>query len=165
MVKKKIQMKKKKEKEKIKKPNRNFKLEFAKQTLETKKKVYETYLEVLIKYDLSSTAYSSIRADEMYRTNLLRLMKKARNSNKNMMKLLFGIPDGKKLSEIEVIWKSEEYYDKLINLIENRISMFSGKTKMNIAKDSIEKFHAYLEFSQIERKLQIKKSIPKVSKR
>ena len=102
-----------------KKEAKQFRLKFAKENLENKKNVYETYLGVLIKYNLSSTAYASIKADEMYHNELLRLMKKARKNNTTFMTLMLGDPNEKKLSKIEQIKKEEEYYDKLIQLIEN----------------------------------------------
>jgi len=136
----------------IKKTKEEFRLGFAKDQLEHKKNVYETYLKVLIKYNLSSTAYSSIKSDEMYHNELLRLWDRTRNDHKSFARLMFGDPTEKKLTELESIKKSEEYYDKLINLIENRISMFTDEVKMKMAKDSIEKQQAYFGLNDIERK-------------
>ena len=140
-----------------------FRLKFAKDNLEHKKNVYETYLKVLVKYNLSSTAYTSIKADEMYHNELMRLMKKARKNNKSLTKLMFGDPNEKKLTEIEQIKESEKYYDKLIKLIENRISMLPDDIKMKIAKDSVEKRDAWFGLFKFDDELNKKKK--KSSKR
>ncbi len=146
----------------IKKSKEEYQLIFAQDQLKHKKMVYETYIEVLVKYNISSIAYSAIMYDDLYSKELLKLMEKVRDNNKSILKLMFGIPEDRKLTEVEKLKKSEEYYDKLINLIENRISMFDFKTKMKIAKDAIEKFHQYLEFPKIERELrENKKDNPK----
>lgn len=140
-------------KKKRKLTDKEYELKFAKDNLEHKKSVYETYLEVLIEYNMSSVAYSAIKAGNMYHKELLILMDKAVKKGTNFMKLMFGDPNQKKLTEIEKLEKQDKHYDKLIKLVENRISMFSFDTKMKIAKEAIEKQDAWFGLFKYQEEL------------
>lgn len=152
-MKKQKENKKLKEKGKQNKPKENFKLKMAKENLEHKKRVYETYLRACIKYEPATIAYSAIMAEELYHHELMRLMDEAVKKGTNFMKLMFGEPNQKKPTEIEKLKKEEEYYDRLIKLVENRISMMSYDLKLKMAKDAIEKMDAWFGLSKYENKL------------
>jgi len=137
----------------------DFKLKFAKENLEHKKTVYETYLRACIKYEPATIAYSAIMAEDLYHNELMRLMEKARNKDKTLMNMMFGERNTKELSEIERIQGEEEYYDRLIKLVENRISMMSADIKMKMAKDAIEKMNAWLGLSKYEQELSKTKNL------
>ena len=130
-----------------------FKLKWAKGQLEHKKEVYENYLKVLIKYNIPSVAYSAIGFDELYSRELLILMEKARKHDKFLMRMMFGEKMAKPLTEIERLKSQEEDYDKLIKLVENRISEFPFDIKMKIAKDSIEKQNSWFGLFKYENEL------------
>ena len=52
---------------------------------------------------------------------------------------MFGDPKEKKITKIEKIKQKEEYFDKLIKVIEHKIDMFSPNVKKKIAEDAVEK--------------------------
>lgn len=131
----------------------DFKLKFAKQNLEHKKEVYETYLTACIKYEPAMLGYSAVKADKLYHDELLRLMDKSRKQNKFLMRMMFGDPNQKKLTEIEKLQKEEKHYDRLIKLVENRIEGMSHETKMKMAKDAIEKMDAWFGLFKYDNEL------------
>ena len=140
-----------------------IKMELAKDSLKHTKNVYETYLEVLIEYNISAIAYSAIKARENYSRELRILMEKfmKKDDGRSLIGLMFGDPNEKKLTELEKIKEEEKYYNELIQLVENRISMFPLDIKMKIAKDAIEKQKAGFGLFKYEKMLKSKKK-PKV---
>jgi len=78
-------------------------------------------------------------------------MDKARKNNKSFFNLMFGEPNKKQLTELEKIREEEKYYDKLIQIIHDRIDMLSNDIKMKIAEDAIKKMSSYFSLFDLER--------------
>ncbi len=140
-------------KNKTKKQKEEYKLQFEKDHLKQGKNVYDTYLKAMVKYNMPSTAYASIMAQELYDTELRRLMQKSRDTDKAFMSFMFGLPRKRKPTEIELIKEEIEYIDKLIKQAEYKIDNWTDDIKMKSAKDSVEKMYHWLNFSNVERKI------------
>ena len=116
-------------------------MKFLKEGLEHKKRVYETYIQVLVKYNIKNVAYSAIMAEEYFQKELMMKLDKCRKDKKSFMGWLFG----EKCSEEERINKDIEYFDKLIKIVQNKIEMMDDKIKIKIAKDAVEKQEAWFK--------------------
>ena len=139
--------KKKAKQNKIKKlSKKEYHLKFLRETLENRKRVYNVYIEALVKYKIKDLAYSAIMADDLYNKCLLRNMEASRKKGESFMKFMFG---GEKLTKEEQIKKDTEYYDNLIKHAQNRFEMSDTETKTKIAKDSIEKMAAWMKLPEM----------------
>ena len=127
-----------------KKTKKEIHFMFLKDDLEHKKRVYDVYIQALVKYNIKNIAYAAIMSDEMYHKELMKKMENLCNNKKGFMKELFGDP---KKTEEERIKENIEYYDKLINYAQMKISMMDDKTKTKIAKDAVEKGCGWLKLS------------------
>ncbi len=66
---------------------------------------------------------------------------------------MFGDPDAKKLTEMEKIEEKEKHYDKLIQLVKDRISRMSDDIHMKMAKDAIETMNAWFGLFKYDKEL------------
>ncbi len=137
-------------------------IRLAQQNLDFTKKNYNYLLKVLVKYDIKNVASSAIRAEEMFQEGLLKDLNYCIKNKKSYAGMLFG--DGKKLSKVEGIKSIIKYYEELINLAENRISMLNQNTKMKIASDSIKFMNLYLK-GMFKRAEKVNKELNKEDKK
>lgn len=126
-----------------KKQMQELHIKFLKENLEHKKGVYEVYIKALVKYNLKNLAYAAIKADEYYQKEL---MKKMESLHKNGKGICSWITGNSKTTE-EKIQNGIDYYDKLIDYAQNKISMMNDKAKIKIAKDAVEKGYGWLKLS------------------
>jgi alcohol dehydrogenase YqhD (iron-dependent ADH family) len=133
-----------KNKKLTKKEVKEVKLKFLKDNLENKKRVYEIYIQALVKYNIKNIAYSAITSDDLFQKELQNKMKRITKNKKSFMKEMFGNP---KQTEEERIQDNINYYDKLIIHAQMKISMLDDETKTKIAKDAVEKGHGWLKLS------------------
>ena len=114
--------------------------EELKEELEHTKRVYETYIEVLVEYHIAEVAYSAIMSQEHLDTSLKQLAE----TPGGLRKYIFG---GEKPTEEEKLEKDVKYFQDLIKQIKSHIKMWDDETKTKIAKDSVEKHHSWLRFT------------------
>lgn len=124
--------------------NQNIKLELVKDQLENKKRVYEVYIKVIVRYNIQNSAYSAIMYDELYHNEIRKKMESVRNDPKGFHSLMFGDP---KKTEEERIKDSIEYYDQLIEYAKWKIEHFTDEIKTKIAKDAVEKGSGWINLS------------------
>lgn len=132
---------KKQTKKQIQKLQEEMKLDFAKDELETKKRVYGEYVKVLVKYNIKTMAYSAIMYDELYHASLMRKMEKAKDNGKSISDLIFG---DRTRSELEFIKDKVEYYDRLISMARGNIEQMTDETKTKIVEDALRSQHGWL---------------------
>lgn len=153
-------------KTKIKKLTKEeYHIKFLKLDLEHKKRVYEKYIEVLVKYNIKNVAYSAIMSDEYFNNELRKKMEFLYKNKKGFIEFLFG---KQKLTEEERIKEDIEYFDKLIKYAQNKIENFDNGVKTKIAKDAVEKGYGWLKLSgenYKEKNTQLKKKNQKEEKK
>ena len=133
------------------KTRKEIELEFLEQQLKMTKDTYETYIEVLVKYNNGAVAYTAIRAEEQLQRTLKIKLEQTREDLKAFHKFMFG--DGKKLNEIEILERDIKHFNSLIDMTKLKIkNSFDHKTKVKIAKDSIEKSQAWMNIDLDELK-------------
>ena len=130
---------KQKPKEKPKKANREmFEIELLKNDLEHKKKVYDRYIDVLVEYNVENVAYSKIMLEGYIKSEMEMLFK-----NKGAFSDFFCL--GKDITEKEKLESNIKHYDKLIDLIQNRIKRMTTDKKRKIVEEAIEKEWLWLD--------------------
>lgn len=135
--------KKQKQVENIKKlTKKEIHLKFLKDNLDNKKRVYEKYIQVLVKYNIKNVAYSAIMSEEHFQIELRKRLDLFRNNSKSFMEFMFGKPG---LTEEERIESNIDYYDKLIKYAQHKIEMMGDEIKIKIAKDAVEKGVGWLK--------------------
>ena len=139
---KKILDKEKPTKKQQEKSKQEFRLKFLKDNLENKKRVYNVYIDALVKYNMSSLPYAAIMTNEHLINEVHRKMKICRKGKESFIGSLIDKPDK---SEEEKIKHEIDYYDSLIKHTQGRFSMMEDKIKTRIAKDSIEQSVAWLK--------------------
>jgi len=125
---------------------REYKIKFLKDDLEHKKRVYDTYIEAIVKYNIKSIAYSAIMCDNLLHNEIIRKMESIRNNKESFTEFLIGSSDHIKTEE-EKIKEDIDYYDRLIKYAQSHIEGLDYDTKVKIAKDAIEKGYAWLKLS------------------
>lgn len=123
----------------------DIKLDIAKMKLKDKERVYEEYIKVLVKYNITEVSRTAIMYDELHLECLKRRIKFLKDDKKEIANLLFGeFPK----SEIDGVNKSIEYYNKLISVSEIMINRMSYEIKTKIANDAVKQQHAWLSIPE-----------------
>lgn len=120
-------------------------IKFAKDNLDNRKRVYDRYIKVLVEYGIKDIAYSAIGYDELLNKALLVALKKAVGDPNATRNLIFGDWSA---TELDRTNKNIKYYDSLIEHARDKIQNFTHPIKTKIAKDAIEKRHAWLNIPE-----------------
>jgi hypothetical protein len=106
-------------------PSEEEKIRVLKSTLQNRKSVYETFCEVLAKYDCHDCAYGAIRFNDMY----LEYFQNEQFSD--FLASMFDVED----TEIGRLESNIKYLDKMIKMAEDRIDNLSHGLRVKIVKD------------------------------
>lgn len=115
-----------------------------KDRLEMSKDRYNTYIEVLIKYNFPEIAYSAIKTQDQLDNVLGIKMEQVKDDPKEFHEFLFGKPYN---DEEDRIRGEIKYYDNLISYCKSKINRMDHDTKKKIAEDDIEKTVSWLSIS------------------
>lgn len=125
-------------------------LKFREDDLNRIKERFNEYLEALVRYDDGDIGLYAIRAHKMFQDDLTRRLRESIKNKRSFMSEVLGKP-GKKLTEVERVQSSIDYYQKLINIAKMKTSNLDHKVKMRMASDGITYMNHY--WNSLDRRL------------